>query len=81
MSAYESFLEWDLSFLHDGEFLIDNNWAERSIRQLTILRNSSLHYASDVGIKMVVIYYSVIGTDKSARRTVHAGIWHSPARR
>ncbi|MFS2989195.1 transposase [Phocaeicola dorei] len=62
MSAYESFLEWDLSFLHDGDFLIDNNWAERSIRQLTILRNSSLHYASDVGIKMVVIYYSVIGT-------------------
>ncbi|WP_220431366.1 IS66 family transposase, partial [Phocaeicola vulgatus] len=53
LSAYESFLEWDLSFLHDGEFLIDNNWAERSIRQLTILRNSSLHYASDVGIKMV----------------------------
>nr|WP_259321552.1 transposase [Phocaeicola vulgatus] len=46
-------MEWDLSFLHDGEFLIDNNWAERSIRQLTILRNSSLHYASDVGIKMV----------------------------
>ena len=45
---------WDeiFAFLKDGEFPIDNNLAERTIRKLTTQRNNSLHYGSDAGAEM-----------------------------
>ena len=47
-----------------GEFTIDNNPAERTIRKLTTQRNNSLHYGSDAGAEMAATYHSVIGTVK-----------------
>lgn len=52
------------AFLHDGDFPIDNNLAERTIRKLTTQRNSSLHYGSDAGAEMAVTYHSIISTVK-----------------
>lgn len=52
------------AFLHDGDFPIDNNLAERTIRKLTTQRNSSLHYGSDAGAEMAATYHSVISTVK-----------------
>ena len=50
--------------LDDGEFPIDNNLVERTIRKLTTQRNNSLHYGSDAGAEMAATYHSVIGTVK-----------------
>ena len=52
------------AYLQDGEFPIDNNLTERTIRKLTIQRNNSLHYGSDEGAKMAATYHSVISTVK-----------------
>ena len=52
------------AYLNDGEFPIDNNLAERTIRKLTTRRNNSLHYGSDAGAEMAATYHSVIGTVK-----------------
>ena len=52
------------AFLHDGDFPIDNNLAERTIRKLTTQRNSSLHYGSDAGAEMAATYHSIISTVK-----------------
>ena len=52
------------AYLDDGEFPIDNNLAERTIRKLTTQRNNSLHYDSDAGAEMAATYHSVIGTVK-----------------
>lgn len=35
------------AYLQDGEFPIDNNFAERTILKLTTQRNNSLHYGSE----------------------------------
>ena len=51
------------AYLQDG-MPIDNKLAERTIRKLTILRNNILHYGSDKGAKMAVIYHSMISTIK-----------------
>jgi len=57
---------WDelFAYLRDGEFPIDNNLAERTLRKLTTRRNNSLRYGSDVGAEMSATYHSVIGTVK-----------------
>jgi len=52
------------AYLNDGEFPIDNNLAERTIRKLATGRNNSLHYGSDAGAEMAATYHSVIGTVK-----------------
>ena len=52
------------AFLDDGDFPIDNNLAERTIRKLTTQRNNSLHYGSDAGAEMAAAYHSVISTVK-----------------
>lgn len=52
------------AYLQDGEFPIDNNLAERTLRKLTTQRNNSLHYGSDAGAEMAATYHSVIGTVK-----------------
>ena len=57
---------WDeiFAYLKAGEFPIDNNLAERTIRKLTTQRNNSLHYGSDAGAEMAATYHSVISTVK-----------------
>lgn len=57
---------WDGIFAYqkDGNYPIDNNIAERTIRKLTTQRNNSLHYGSDAGVEMAVAYHSVISTVK-----------------
>ena len=57
---------WDGIFAYqkDGDYPIDNNIAERTIRKLTTQRNNSLHYGSDDGVEMAVAYHSVISTVK-----------------
>ena len=52
------------AFLDDGDFPIDNNLAERTIRKLITQRNSSLHYGSDTGAEMAATYHSIISTVK-----------------
>ena len=52
------------AYLDDGEFPIDNNLAERTIRKLTTQRNNSLHYGGDAGAEMAATYHSVISTVK-----------------
>lgn len=51
-------------YYKDGEFSIDSNLAERTIRKLTTQRNNALHYGSDGEAEMAVTYHSVIGTMK-----------------
>lgn len=57
---------WNKIFAYqkDGNFPIDNNIAERTIRKLTTQRNNSLHYGSDEGVEMAAAYHSVISTVK-----------------
>ena len=57
---------WDeiFAYLKDGNYPIDNNIAERSIRKLTTQRNSMLHFGSDEGVEMAATYHSVISTVK-----------------
>lgn len=52
------------AYQKDGNYPIDNNIAERTIRKLTTQRNNSLHYGSDEGVEMAVAYHSVISTVK-----------------
>ena len=49
---------WDGIFAYqkDGNYPIDNNMTERTIRKLTTQRNNSLHYRSDEGVEMAVAY-------------------------
>ena len=57
---------WDgiFAFTKDGNYPIDNNLAERTIRKLTTQRNSMLHFGSDEGVEMAAAYHSVISTVK-----------------
>ena len=48
----------------NGNFPKDNNIAERTTRKLTTQRNNFLHYGSDEGVRMAVVYHSVISTVK-----------------
>ena len=52
------------AFLKDGNYPIDNNIAERSIRPLTTQRNSMLHFGSDEGVEMAAANHSIISTVK-----------------
>lgn len=52
------------AYQKDGNYLIDNNIAERTIRKLTTQRNSMLHFGSDEGVEMAAAYHSVISTVK-----------------
>lgn len=62
---------WDeiFAYLKDGNYPIDNNLAERSIRKLTTQRNSMLHFGSDEGVEMAATYHSVISTVKMHGRS------------
>lgn len=57
------------AYLKDGNYPIDNNLSERSIRKLTTQRNSMLHFGSDEGVEMAATYHSVISTVKIQGRS------------
>lgn len=52
------------TYQKNGNYPIDNNIAERTLRKLTTQRNNSLHYGSDEGVELAVAYHSVISTVK-----------------
>ena len=52
------------AYQNNGNYPIDNNIAERTLRKLTTQRNNSLHYGSDEGVEQAVAYHSVISTVK-----------------
>ena len=52
------------TYQNNGNYPIDNNIAERTLRKLTTQRNNSLHYGSDEGVEQAVAYHSVISTVK-----------------
>lgn len=57
------------AYTKDGNYPIDNNIAERSIRPLTTRRNSMLHFGSDEGAEMAATYHSIISTVKLQGRS------------
>ena len=52
------------TYQNNGNYPIDNNIAERTLRKLTTQRNNSLHYGSDEGVELAAAYHSVISTVK-----------------
>ena len=57
---------WDelLTYRKDGRYTIDNLPAERAIRPFTVGRKNSLHYSSEEGVEMAMIYLTIIETAK-----------------
>lgn len=48
----------------DGRYTIDNMYAERAIRPFTVSRKNSLHFSSEDGVQIAMIYHTVIETAK-----------------
>ena len=57
---------WDelQNYRKDGRYTIDNLPAERAIRPFTVSRKNSLHYSSEEGVEMAMIYLTIIETAK-----------------
>ena len=57
---------WDelQTYRKDGRYTIDNLPAERAIRPFTVGRKNSLHYSSEEGVEMAMIYLTIIETAK-----------------
>jgi hypothetical protein len=57
---------WDelQNYRKDGRYTIDNLPAERAIRPFTVSRKNSLHYSSEEGVEMAMVYLTVIETAK-----------------
>ena len=57
---------WDdlQTYRKDGRYTIDNLPAERAIRPFTVSRKNSLHYSSEEGVEMAMIYLTIIETAK-----------------
>ena len=53
-----------LNYRKDGRYTIDNLPAERPIRPVTVARKNSLHYSSEEGLQVALIYMTVIETVK-----------------
>ena len=64
LNYLDKFWNGIFAYQKDGNYPIDNNISERTIRKLTTQRNNSLHYGSDEGVEMAVAYHSVISTVK-----------------
>ena len=66
-AVFEALLNsWDelQNYRKDGRYTIDNLRAERAIRPFTVSRKNSLHYSSEEGVEMAMIYLTVIETAK-----------------
>lgn len=48
----------------DGHYTIDNMYAERAIRPFTVSRKNSLHFSSEDGVQVAMIFHTVIETAK-----------------
>ena len=64
LNYLDKFWNGIFAYQKDGNYPIDNNISERTIRKLTTQRNNSLHYGSDEGVEMAVAYHSIISTVK-----------------
>lgn len=58
----QSFWKQLMAWRNDGNYSIDNNIAERSIRPITLQRKSSLLFGSSKGVEMSAIYHTIIET-------------------
>ena len=72
---------WDelQNYRKDGRYTIDNLPAERAIRPFTVSRKNSLHYSSEEGVEMAMIYLTVIETAKMWGLQIKeylAFVWH-----
>lgn len=72
---------WDelQNYRKDGRYTIDNLPAERAIRPFTVSRKNSLHYSSEEGVEMAMIYLTVIETAKMWGLPIKeylAFVWH-----
>ena len=52
LNYLDKFWNGIFAYQKDGNYPIDNNISERTIRKLTTQRNNSLHYGSDEGVEM-----------------------------
>lgn len=53
-----------VAYRKDGNYSIDNNLAERSIRPMTVLRKNIMMYGSSKGAEISAIYHTIIETCK-----------------
>ena len=61
------FNNWDdlIKYRHDGRYSIDNLAAERAVRPFTVSRKNSLHFSSEEGVGVAMIYHTLIETCKN----------------
>ena len=61
------FNNWDdlIKYRHDGRYSIDNLAAERAVRPFTVARKNSLHFSSEEGVGVAMIYHTLIETCKN----------------
>ena len=65
----QSFWKQLMAWRNDGNYSIDNNLAERSIRPLTVQRKNSLMFGSEKGVLISTIYHTIIETCKLAGKS------------
>lgn len=58
---------WDdlIKYRHDGRYSIDNMAAERAVRPFTVARKNSMHFSSEEGVGVAMIYHTLIETCKN----------------
>ena len=61
------FNNWEdlIKYRHDGRYSIDNLAAERAVRPFTVSRKNSLHFSSEEGVSVAMIYHTLIETCKN----------------
>ena len=65
----QSFWKQLMAWRNDGNYSIDNNLAERSIRPLTVQRKNSMMFGSEKGVLISTIYHTIIETCKLAGKS------------
>lgn len=60
----QNFWKQLMAWRNDGNYSIDNNLAERSIRPLTVQRKNSIMFGSEKGVLISTIYHTIIETCK-----------------
>ena len=64
VSYLKNFWKQLIAYRNDGNYSIDNNLAERSIRPMTVLRKNIMMYGSSKGAEISAIYHTIIVTCK-----------------
>ena len=65
----QNFWKQLMAWRNDGNYSIDNNLAERSIRPLTVQRKNSMMFGSEKGVLISTIYHTIIETCKLAGKS------------